>query len=816
VARSDERPRAQKRAELRKTAHLRTLRAPAGFRLRVRAGATIDWLADCLRADLDRGRGFLWLPVAFALGIALYFTLPREPHWPTLVGFALATTLAAARARRMVVAFPLLVFAASLLAGLAAAAGQTARVAAPVLSGERTLQVVGWIEAREPRPDGAVRYILRVHAIERLAPARTPKRVRFTARGRGPPPRVGDGVSVLARLAPPRGPVQPGGYDGARSLFFEGIGATGFSFGMPKPADLGDAPGRVRVKAAIARVRDGIAKRLRQTLPGENGELAATLLVGDRGGIPKNTQEAIRASGLGHILAISGLHMALVAGTVFGAVRFGLAALPAVALRHPIKKWAAVAALLAGFVYLVLSGGAVATIRAFVMAAVAFLAVLVDRPALTLRSVALAALIVMALDPSAVLGPGFQMSFAAVIALVAAYEALAHRERRPQLPPNEAGRAHRLARFAAVWIGGLALTSFIAGLATGPIGAFHFHRVAPLGLLGNLLAMPFVSLIVMPMGVVSVALMPLGLDPATLPVMGLGLDAVVTVADRVARWSGNAGAVGRIPVAAILLMTAGLLWLALWQARWRLAGLAVIAAGLVLVPAVRVPDLLISDDGRAVAARGADGRLRIATAQGGTFAAAMWLRADGDEREPDAAGTGREVGCDAYGCILEAVGLGPAEASPQGRDDPRAATSGEGPGSNPGGVAPDGVGGAASSRIADRASVSTGSHRATGPPPAPGAVRKHAAGPPARPPPLVAFVEDPGAFLEDCRRATILVTRHAAPPNCHSPRLVVDRAMLRETGAVALYWTVAPPGYRLTRARPKVARPWNATPVVRR
>jgi competence protein ComEC len=744
--------------------------APLPVRLQVAAGRFRDWVADCLRADLDRGRGFLWIPVAFALGVALYFALPREPHWPTLAGLGIGAALGAIRARAAPVAFPALVLVSAMLAGLALAASQTARVAGPVLSGERTLDVSGWVEAREPRPDAATRYIVRVHHIEGLRSDRTPERVRFTARGKGPAPRVGDGIGVLARLAPPRGPVEPGGYDAARSLFFQGIGATGFSYGMPKPADLGPVPAGIRVRAAIAGVRDGIGARLRAALPGENGEIAATLLVGDRGGIPKHTQDVIRLAGLGHILAISGLHMALVAGTVFGAVRFVLAAIPGLALRRPIKKWAAVAALLAGLVYLVLSGGAVATIRAFVMAAVALLAILVDRPALTLRSVAVAALVVMTLDPAAVLSPGFQMSFAAVIALVAAYEWQAARERTGRVDRN-AGRMWRILRTAGFWIGGLALTSLVAGLVTAPVGALHFHRLAPLGLLGNLLAMPFVTLVVMPFGVVSVALMPLGLDPVTLPVMGLGLDAVVGIADWVAGLSGDAGAVGRMPAAAVLAMAAGLLWLALWQSGWRLLGLVPVAAGLAIAPLGPSPDLLISDDGRAVAVRSADGRLGIATARGGTFAAAMWLRADGDGRDPKSEAVTEGVRCDGLGCILEAPGLGPPPAG------------------WPASVA---AGDAVPAAVQPRPSQS------------------------AQPPPLIAFVEDPGAFVEDCVRVEILVTRHDAPPGCLGPRLIVDRNLLRQTGAIALTWQADPPGYRLTSARPSVARPWTATPVVRR
>ncbi|MEW5421041.1 ComEC/Rec2 family competence protein [Amorphus sp. 3PC139-8] len=747
----------------RRAAHFRALPFRASVRsarLRGLPSRVRNWVAQCLETDLDRGRGFLWLPVAAAVGIAVYFALPREPHWPTLAGLGLAVSLAAVYSQRHRLGFAALATCAAVLFAMAAVAGQTARVQAPVVPYDGTFVVRGFVETREPRPDGAVRYVLRVVSMEGLTRERMPHRVRMTARGRGDRPEVGDGVRAIARLAPPRGPVAPGGYNSARRLFFEGIGASGFSYGLPKPANLGSPPLDLRVVAAVAHVRANIAERLRMALPGRNGELAATLLVGDRGGIPEDTQDAIRAAGLGHILAISGLHMALVAGTIFTLIRFGLAALPSVALTYPIRKWAAAAALLAGFVYLVLSGGAIATLRAFVMLAVALVAILADRPALTLRSVAVAALVVMAIDPAAVIEPGFQMSFAAVIALVAAYEWLAGRE-RVRDPPANSGRIRRIGRWGGLWIAGLALTSLIAGLATGPIGAFHFHRIAPFGLLGNLLAMPLVTLVVMPAGVVSVALMPLGLDPIPLTAMGWGLDGVVAVAHMVADLSAGAGAVGRTPAVAVLSMAAGLLWLALWTTSWRFLGIGAIAAGLAFLPFASRPDVLIADDGRTVAVRGADGRLRIAVAQGGAFVARMWLEADGDSRAADDPSVKAGILCDGLGCTLPLV-RGP-------------------PGSE------------AASSVNTESPHSLGILNGK-----------------------LAFVERPQAFLEDCQRATILVTRHTAPRDCTGPLLVVDRRKLIETGALALKRIDDPPFYRLTRGRPKVPRPWDARPVVRR
>ena len=279
-----------------------------------------------------------------------------------------------------------------------------------------------------------------------------------------------------------------------------------------------------------------------------------------------------------------------------------------------------------------------ATDRAFIMLAIMLVAVMIDRRALTLRNVALAAIVVLALAPENVLSASFQMSFAATLALVAAYEAISARaERSVSLADGRSGVAGKSWRFAT----GLFLTSLIAGLATTPFAAFHFQRLAPLSLLANLAAMPAVGLIVMPMALLAVVAMPFGLELVPLTVMQWGLDWMIAVADWVATATADAGAVTMAPAAALFVAVAGFLWLALWRERWRLLGIVAIAAAVPIALSARQPDVLVGDDGRTVAVRGADGRYQIMGGKGASFEIENWLRADADTRRPTRQGSRR-------------------------------------------------------------------------------------------------------------------------------------------------------------------------------
>ncbi len=614
-----------------------------GDRFRTGAGA---WL----EREIEAGRGFLWLPVAFGAGTLAYFALPSEPSAIALLLLALALWGLALARRHRTTAVRLVMILAMAASGAAAIKLRTDYLATLVLERQVSGTLTGWVEERKARR-GGYRLTIRVASLDVKRVETVPQRVNVTVRGKDVP-RVGEGVRLLARLRPASGPVLPGGYDFARDSYYRGIGATGFAYGAATRIDLGPAPLSIRLRAPLELVREAIRTRIADTLTGDTRHVATALIIGDAGGLSETTEEELRDSGLAHVLSVSGLHMAIVSGFIFCVVRAGLALSPALALRHPIRKWAAVAALLLTGFYLLISGLDVAAQRSFIMMAIAYLAILVDRRAISMRNVALAALVILALAPESILSASFQMSFAATMALVAGFEWIAARRRSPEgrgaLPR---GRVAVASRWAGIFIGGMVATSLLGGLGTTPFALYHFQRMAPLSILANVAAMPITDFLVMPAALLAVLAMPFGLEAPLLVAVGWGVDAMLVVAATVSAWSAHSGMAAMPGAAALLLFVGGFVWLVVWRERWRLAGLVPMAAGGLMAFLPAQPDLLVSGDGRQLALRGADGRYQIVAAKQDRFTTSLWLRADGDPRDAAGPGVVRKEGCDAAGCI---------------------------------------------------------------------------------------------------------------------------------------------------------------------
>jgi competence protein ComEC len=598
----------------------------------------------------ERERFVLWLPVLFGCGIAIYFGLPVEPpQWAGLSAFgALAVAVVLCRGVGVRLA---LAAALAVAGGAVLAQWRTASVAAPVL--ERPYgpaAVTGQVVRLERFPKGA-RVLLEGVQLRKLAPDRTPRRVRIRLR-RAPDIGVGDWITVTARLMPPSSPAMPGAYDFQRRAWFEGIGAVGFALGTPRRTQAAEAGGAFdRLRIGVAALRQRIADRLRAALPGRNGAIAAALLVGDRSGIPKDAVEAMRESGLAHLLAISGLHMGLVVAILFFGVRLLLAAVEPMALRFPIKKWSATAALVGAFGYLVLAGATVPTQRAFVMTGLVLIAVLIDRKAISMRMVAAAAAAVLLLAPESLMEPGFQMSFAAVLALVAVYEAVGGRLARLR-------RGSGLRRFAMYFFG-VALSTLIAGAATGVIALHHFGQVAQFGLVANLVAVPVTALWIMPWGVLACALMPFGLEWLALAPMELGIASVLAIAQWISAWPGAVGHLPAMPVYGLGLAAFGGLWLCLWRGPVRLLGAVGVTAGVLSVFVAPRPDVLVSDTGRLMAVRLGDGRLALSALRRERFVGGIWLERDGGTRPhgwPETVNAAGNLACDVTGCIYRRSG----------------------------------------------------------------------------------------------------------------------------------------------------------------
>ncbi|MBK5911939.1 hypothetical protein CCR85_10605 [Rhodothalassium salexigens] len=693
-------------------------------------------------------RGLLWAPVALGGGVAVYFALPVEPPLALtllILAAALAGAVLAGPERRLPAL--LLVLVAT---GPAVGAWRTAQVAAPVLSRETgAVAVTGRLLAQGVDAAGVRRLTLAPDRLGQLGDAARPARVRVSLRTEAPPLRPGDRVRLTAVLAPPPGPAAPGAFDFARQAYFARLGGVGYAVSAVERLDPGDnragrAAWGARGRAWLQGVREGVASRVRAVVPGAEGGVAAALLTGLRGGIPPDTAEALRVAGLAHLLAISGLHVGLVAAGLFFTVRAGLALWPWLALHWPIKALAAAVAWGGAGGYVLLAGATVPTLRAFIMVSLSLLALMAGRRPISLRLVAVAALAILVARPEALVSAGFQMSFAAVVALVAVYDragpALARWRR--DAPPG---------RRLALYFLALLLSTVVAELAIAPFAAYQFQRLGFYGLAANMVAVPLMSLAIMPLALAALLLMPLGLDALALRPMGWAIGVVLDTAAAVAAWPGADIGVKAFPAAALGLMALGGLVAALGGQRALMAPAALLlAAGLVWAASAGRPDLFVDREARLVAWVH-DGRLWLSHPARGAYDREQWRRLSGlggrpgagrDRAMADGIGDGLDLRCDPLGCAGRLDGL---------RDGRRG-----------------GFGGGR----------------------------------------WVAIAFDRAALADDCRRADVLIALVPVTGSaCPAPRLVVDRTAILVAGATAIDLDAEPPRLS-TAAGVRGLRPW--------
>lgn len=589
-----------------------------------------DAIAALIGRERDSGGLFHFAPVFLALGISAYFLAGSEPLWFVIAAACLLPFVIARRVELHGRVYFALMALFLFFAGMMAAQLRVKTVEGPVMGPQITLRVAGLVLNRDANSRGNPRYEIKPVSMEGLEPEEFPDRIRISASAGHIPLQPGETISGLARIQPFSGPAFPGGYDFGFFNWLKGFGGTGFFMGAPSRApEKHPVEARTfmeRMEIGQNRIRLAIGARIRAQLNGPEGDLATALITGDRTGIPQEIQESLRRSGLAHILAISGLHMALVTLTVVWALRLLLPLSPQLVLHYPVRKWAALGGFVAATAYLLLSGGAIATQRAWIMISIMLLATLLDRRAVTIRNVVLAALFVLLLTPEAILQPGFQMSFAAAGALVAAYSALNDWRIARYAAGVEKGQQRSVVRTSGLYFGGLAFTSLIAGVATALFAAWHFHRVAPMGFAANLLAMPVVSIAVMPLALISALLIPFGLEGLPLKLLGL---AIALVTD-ISAWINGfdlPSITGTQPVAVLLAGSAGLLLLILLRTRLRVLGLL----PLLLLPALIIrpapPDLVIAQDGRAIGMRDDEDKLALLYPRRNRFITDIWLRA---------------------------------------------------------------------------------------------------------------------------------------------------------------------------------------------
>jgi len=597
----------------------------------------------------ERERWPLWLAPGLAAGIGLYFTLPTEPaFWIAAVtlAVAIACTFAATKFGHPAIVAVLALCAASNL-GFSIAKFRTDLIARPVLTHK-----IGYaaftarVESIEQHGKG-MRAVLGHLEPERHLSG-LPWRVRLYFRKVPQDLRPGSWVTFRASLMTPPAPAAPGDYDFGRWAFYEGIGAVGFAFGQPKLIPPREAETfSERWNARLERLRNAMTARVREVLPGSEGGVSAAMITGETGGIDTADYSAYRDSGLVHVLSISGLHLALAGGFFFWIVRALLALFPVIALNYPIKKWAAVAALIGAAFYLLISGCEAPAVRSYIMLAMMFLAILADRPALSMRSVMIAAALILLIEPESLTEPGFEMSFAAVIGLIAIAEWGTKGERSPD--------GVRMGSVRKIWryLVGIVIASIVATLATTPFAIFHFDRSTQYGAISNLASLPIADFVIMPAATIAMIAMPFGLDRWPLLLMGKGVVMMTAVAHWVAKLPGAASVAMVWPEYALVIVAFGGLWIAFWQKPWRWLGLAPICLGLIATFSTSRPDLMIARDAKTIALRLPDGSLGFVREPQDDYAAEIWLRRDGDSRDVQAAiaKPGQGVRCDELGCI---------------------------------------------------------------------------------------------------------------------------------------------------------------------
>ena len=569
----------------------------------------------------QRSRLFMWIPVWLAVGIGGYFSLRFEPTAGQHVEIALIgvtclfLTLKWQSMWRALIWIPVLISVGFLVASY-----RSHLVSAPKLGWNFYGAVEGTIAHLDRSTSDKPRITLTTPRLEKIPAARTPQRLRISLHSpiKGTELRPGARIQLTASLSSPAGPVEPGGFDFQRKAWFQRLGGVGYS---RVPVMLAHPPKGGGFSLYLFTLRMKVADNIRGAIFGQPGAFAAAIVTGDRSAIDPKLMQNLRRSNLAHLLAISGLHMGLLTGFIFALIRYSLALIPFVALRLPTKKIAAVLALMAGLAYLLISGANVATQRAYVMVLVMLIAVLVDQPAITLRAVAVAAILILLSRPESLIEPGFQMSFAATTALVATFETL---KRAPTWARLQFGRARMLRPVIA-----LVISSAVAGAATAPISAFHFNQIAHYGLLANLASVPVMGLIVMPAAVIAGVLSLFGASAPALLVMGGGIQWILSVATTVA---GMKGALTQIPATAsatLELLCLSMIFVALCKGRLRLLGLLPAAVAFLFWAQSERPDILITDNGRLVGVRQGGGRA-LSRAKGNGFAARAWLENDAD------------------------------------------------------------------------------------------------------------------------------------------------------------------------------------------
>ena len=574
--------------------------------------------------DQENERLFLWFPVIFAFGILAYFSLSFEPTiWISLIVIETLIILAYLWRKypnRLVVLAVASVFVLGFV-NIQLRAYHLNDI--PLLKEEQTLYLKGYVDVVGYNYRGR-RYLILDHmqdfdgkTIEgkyRITPLHDTSKIA-----------IGDCVETVAEVRPLMLPNLINSYQFNRQQFFQGLKATGFSDVSVHKIACADIQVKPEFfRSLVENLRQKIVAKIYATMSPETAGIAAAVIAGERGRISPQQTAEYRDAGLAHFLAISGLHMGMIAGMMFLFVRWVLACFPSVALRFDTKKIAACLALFVSFIYLIISGGQISTQRAFMMMALVLIGVLCGRRAISMRMAAWAALFILILEPQVVISAGFQMSFAAVIMLIAFYERYAGCLSEKNHYSSNSGLLLRVGKGVIFYLSGIIIADLIASLATLPFVIYHFNRISVYTSLANLLAGPIIALWIMPAVLFSLLLMPVGLEKYALYLAGEGINLVNHITHYVANLDGAALQVLSMPAWGLFLITCGGLWLALWQSKWRHFGWCAIVIGFLSILSVQTPDVIVDKGAKTFAVKDNLGKLVILPNRGNYFTKQMW------------------------------------------------------------------------------------------------------------------------------------------------------------------------------------------------
>lgn len=601
---------------------------------------------------IQKENAALWLPILIGVGVGLYFSLGFEPDWWIGAGVLLSSLIAIGallwRFHQVTMGVLLLAVVLLIALGWSGAQLRTAMVAAPIL--QKPLSAI-WVEGTIrslDKLDGGrgSRVVLHKLAIERLSADQTPGAIRLSVR-RDEGLRPGQKIRLLAGLNPPAAPVAPGSYDFQRHAYFKGLGGYGFAYKAPEILETPRHGG-------LERFRQKGAERVDSIVPAPEASIVSALLLGERAAIPEDSWEDIRAAGLAHVISISGLHISMIAMGIFFVVRFIMALFPRFAVYHPIKKYAALIALIGAVAYSVMVGLSVPTLRSVMMTGLILTAIMLDRSPFSMRLVAFSAFIILLMTPEEMMGPSFQMSFAAVAALIFFYDTTRN------YWSNQAKKGGWVRRIVLV-LWGTCLTSVIATIATAPFSLYHFQQFPIYSVIGNVAAFPVIAFVIMPAAVLAYLLMPFGLDPIAIWLMGKGVSGMLWISSEIASWNYASLDLVTWPLASLIAFVAAGLWGMVVKGRMRWGAVLPFIAAIAFIVSYRPPDILVSSSAKLAMIQPDHNTAWLSNLRAEKFLAENWLRAGGLASkggqkfpvEGRVEQSGTSLSCDPYGCLAD-------------------------------------------------------------------------------------------------------------------------------------------------------------------